>query len=45
MGSSYAPFLKSDAFFEGMFEYYGVKYFKKERKESQGLLGLFKAAE
>lgn len=40
LGTSYAKFLQSDQFFLFNYQNYGVKYFKKEKKESQGLLGM-----
>jgi hypothetical protein len=41
IGTNYAKFLQSDQFFLFLYQNYGVKYFKKEKKEAQGLLGMF----
>lgn len=40
IGISYSKFLQSDQFFLFAYQNYGVKYFKKEKKEAQGLLGM-----
>ncbi len=41
IGTNYSKFLQSDQFFLFVYQNYGVKYFKKEKKEAQGLLGMF----
>jgi hypothetical protein len=40
IGSKYQKFLQSDASFNSLYQMYGVKFFKKEKK-SNGLGGLF----